>query len=312
MLWFLRSLSAFFSALSWRAALTVGRGLGRFFGGVIRYHRRDANDALARAFPERSESERERLLDRMYENLGMNLVESLRLRRHGRAYVQTNVVWENRDLLQGVYEQGRGVLLLTAHTGNWELLCATMPVLGFPLTIVAKPIKNKALHAYTNEVREQFGLKVLPSQGSYRGCLRALQRGDLLGFVLDQNMIRREGVFVDFLGRPACTTAGLAHLAARTGVPVVPMFAERRADGMHVLHIRPPLAPPPDMSEASLQAATQRYTAEIECFVREHPDQWIWIHRRWRTVPPEAGVAESAKRAESEGSDRSDRSDGSV
>lgn len=286
MTFLLQSIERILSALPLPAALRLGRGLGGLLGSVIRYHRADAEDALRRAFPDADARWVRETARRCYAHLGMNLVESLRLRRAGRAYVADRVAWSGIETLRRALEGGRGACLLTAHTGNWELACATAPVFGLPLTIVVKPIKGRALDAHVAAVRQAFGLQTLPSRGSYRDCRRTLRDNGLLGFVLDQNMTRDEGVFVDFLGRPACTTAGLAHLAAVARAPVVPVFAERLDGGRHVIHVLPALEPPADTEPETLRAATQVYTRAIEDFIRAHPDQWIWLHRRWRTRPP--------------------------
>lgn len=281
----LRALRAWMSRCDLARALARGRRAGGLLEHLIRYHRRDAFDALRRAFPGEPETRIRRIVRDMYEHLGMTLAESLRLLDEPIGQIKARIEWRGIEILERERASGRGVCLLTAHAGNWELACAVLPLFGLPVTIVAKPIRGRALAEYVRGVRTRFGLQVLPSRNSYRDCLRALRRNDLLGFVLDQNMTRYEGVFVDFFGRPACTTPGLAHIAARSGARIVPAFAERREDGRHVIHVHPPLDPPPDTEPETLRAATQEYTKRIEDHVRAFPDQWIWIHRRWRTVP---------------------------
>ncbi len=269
--------------LSW--ALVVGRGLGWVMGHVVRHHRADALDALARSMPELSPTEVRRAVNRMYAHLGMTIVECARLIRANRTYASTCMEWIHQERLDHALKEG-GVLALSAHCGNWELAPVVAPVvLGCSVDAITKPIKGRALQRYMAETRGRFGLGNLPSKGAYREILRRLRQGHLIGFVLDQNMIDREGVFVDFFGRPACTTPGLAHLSAATGCPVVPIFAERLPDGRHRVHVLEAMEPPPDKEEATLTAYTQRYTRLIEDFVREHPEQWIWLHRRWKTTP---------------------------
>lgn len=282
----LRGLSAFFSLLPLRAALAVGRVLGWIFGSVIRYHRRDAVDALRRSLPEKTEPERRVIVKRMYRNLGMNVVEELRMARVTDAYLRDYITWEGDHHARDVLAAGKGLLVLSAHMGNWDVLCTIAPHFFRPTTIITKNIKNPAVNQFWMQSRERFGLKFVPAHNSYRQCLTALRNNEIVGFVLDQNMIRTEGVFVDFFGRPACTTPGLAYMSAQSKAAVVPVFMVRQPGGRHLVKTFPPIPPPPDRKPETIRTYTQLYTRAIEDVVRQYPDQWIWIHRRWRTTLP--------------------------
>lgn len=286
----LNLLTAAVSRLPRAGALALGRGFGFLFGRVLRYHRRDALDALARAFPERTPEERRRLADAMYRHLGLSGAELLWITpARMPEFMATRFAWDGREHFDRAKAAGRGGLVLTGHIGNWELLCRATSAAGFPMSAVIKPFRSRAMTAYVDWLRKAYGVGALPRTGAYRDILRALRANQLVGFVLDQNMTRAEGVFVDFFGRPACTTTGLAHLAANTGVPVIPVFIERVGEDRHVAHILPPLDPPPDREPETLRAATRQYTRIIEDYIRAHPEQWIWIHRRWRTQPVPEG-----------------------
>lgn len=266
--------------VSWSAAL--GSGIGSFLGNVLRLRRVEVEETLARALPELTPEERRRVRATMYRNLGRNLGEGVSL-AFGRGEVlldRTRFVDEER--LREAHERGKGVLILTAHTGNWELAAARVASLGYPFTIIAKEFRGSLANEYVSRMRERYGIRVLPARRAYRTCLKALRNNEVIGFMLDQNMTREEGVFVDFFGRPACTSPGLAYLAAQSGAPVVPAFA-RRVEGGLEMCVQPVLDPPPNRSPEEIREATRVYTAEVEKFVRAHPDQWIWIHRRWRT-----------------------------
>lgn len=276
------------SALPERAAVRLGNAMAFLLGRLARYRRADADEALRRSFPDLPADERRRILDAMYRHLALNVVEMLRIERDGVAGVQRRMEWRGRENLDNARAVGRGVLLLSAHTGNWELGITALPSYGYPAAVVVKRIRSAAVNARIERLRRVFGLRVLPAQGAYRDCLRALQRNEILGFVLDQNRTIYDGIFVEFFGRPACTSPGLAHLAAVSGAPVVPGFMERLPDGRHRYHIGSPLAPPSSRKPEALAEATQRYTRVIEDFIRQHPEQWIWIHRRWKTRPPTA------------------------
>lgn len=282
----LDSIARAVSALPERAAQRLGDALAFLVGRVARYRRADADDALRRSLPHLTDAERRRILNAMYRHLALNVIEMLRVERDGVAGVQRRMEWRGREHLDRALADGRGVLLLSAHTGNWELGITALPSYGYATAVVVKRIRSAAVNARIERLRRAFGLRVLPAQGAYRDCLRALQRNEILGFVLDQNRTIYDGIFVNFFGRPACTSPGLAHLAAVSRAPVVPGFMERLADGRHRYHIGAPLAPPSSREPEALAEATQRYTRVIEDFVREHPEQWIWIHRRWKTRPP--------------------------
>lgn len=282
----LKALSAFFSSLPLGAALAMGRGIGWFLGAVARYRRVIVQEALARCFPEKTPQERRAILRRSYANLGMNISEMLRLPKLSEPAARELVTVEGLEHARRAHEKGKGVVVLCGHIGNWELLAAVTPLFGYPLTIIAKAIKNPSLQAFWSSVRQRFGSRVLPAHGSYRPCLKALRSGEIVGFILDQNMTREEGVFVDFFGKPACTTPGLAYMAAQAGAPVLPVFILRSADARrHVIKILPEVMPPADASRESTRAFTQECTKILENIIREHPEQWTWIHRRWRTKP---------------------------
>ncbi len=268
-------------------ALALGRGLGVLIGSGVRYRRREAAAALARCLPERTPPDRAAILSRMYRHIGMNLVESARLAGGQLDQVQNLVEFSQSTRVAEELKRGRGALILTAHFGNWDLLSVRTPMAGLPLTIISKELKNNAINSFWMDMRARLGLHIVPRRNSYRACRVVLKRNELVGFILDQNMIRTEGIFVDFFGRPACTTPGLAFMAAQAAAPVFPIFLVRDAldPARHTLLVQDPLEPPPDREPATIQAATQQYTRIIEAIVRQHPDHWIWIHRRWRTQP---------------------------
>jgi KDO2-lipid IV(A) lauroyltransferase len=281
----LQSLSRFFCSLSLHRALAVGRALGWIYGTVIRYHRRDALDALRRSLPEKTEAERVQILRSMYRNIGMNLAEEFRMPQVNDEYLNEYISWEGDQYSREVLTAGKGLIVLAAHFGNWDILCTIAPHFVHPTTIITKAIKNKSVNAFWMKSRERFGLKFVPAHNSYRQCLSALRHNEIVGFVLDQNMIRTEGIFVDFFGKPACTSPGLAFMAAQSKAAVVPVFIIRLPHGKHLVKALPPIPPPPDRKPDTILTYTQLYTKTIEDMIRQYPDQWIWIHRRWRTTP---------------------------
>ena len=271
--------------LSRPAALRLGRDAGWVFGSVLRHHRADALAALRRSLPERTDDERRRLLDAVYRNLAVNYVEILRLAGGAPDDLEQLVIFEGEEIIRDALRRGQGVLVLTAHLGNFDLLAMFSAQRGYPLTIVSKEIKNRTVNRLWMRLRERYGVKIVLSHNSLRACLKALKNDGLLGFILDQNRPHDQGVFVTFFGRPACTTPGLAFISAVARAPVVPAFIHRTADGRHHLRVYPALDPPPDRGIDSLRRATQQYTTIIEQEIRRHPEEWTWIHRRWKTQP---------------------------
>lgn len=268
------------------AALAIGSALGWFYGSVIRYHRRDALDALRRSYPEKTGREIQSIINRMYNNLGMNQFELLRLA--GGAIDETNdrITVVGKEIVDQALQRGKGVIIMSAHFGNWDFLpMFSAKKQRYPVTIISKEIKNKTINSIWMLMRKQVGVNIIPNHNSARASLRVLRRNELLGFILDQNRPRDAGIFVDFFGRPACTSPGLAILSAQAQAPVVPVFIHRTSDGNHLLQVFPMLEPPPDREPGTVHKATQEYTKIIEDQIRQHPEQWIWLHRRWKTLP---------------------------
>lgn len=293
----LNGLAAIISRLPLKGALALGRFAGWVFGYVIRHHRKDAVDALTRSFPEKSPGEIRGIVHRMYLNFGMNLAELARLPRMSKEDLLQLAMLENVEYVRDALKGGKGAIALAAHMGNWDLVVTMWPVLGFPITIITKDIKNKGLNEFWMDLRSRFGLKFVPAHNSYRHCIRALRGNEMVGFILDQNMIREEGIFVDFFGRPACTSPGLAYMSAQSGAPVVPVMMIRHEEGRHTIRFLPAVEPPPDREPETIRAYTQRYTGILEDMIRQYPDQWIWLHRRWRTRPPAEAEVKAAEQA---------------
>lgn len=281
----LRLVSTRLSAMPYDRLLKRGAHFGWWMGSVLRFRRGVAMQALARSFPEKTRAEQLQIIKAMYRNMGMNLAESLRMDTVGPEFMQAHVDSLESERFLEVYRQNRGVVALTAHVGNFDLMCLASGMAGIPLTIISKQIKPRALNDYWMAARTRYGLKVVPHHNSARACLRVLRDRGVLGFVFDQNIKRHEGVFVNFFGRPACSSPGLAVLASQAQAPVVPIFIIRKPDGNHKVIVKDPLEPPPDRRPDTVLDATQRYTTIIEDIVRTYPEQWLWIHRRWKTQP---------------------------
>ena len=187
--------------------------------------------------------------------------------------------------IKNAYEKGRGVLALTAHFGNWELLTIIAEMIQFPLNIVVRPLDFKPLDHFIFNLRTRYGGKIIPKQRSFRTIIKCLNRGEIVALLMDQNVDWYEGVFVDFMGHRACTNKGLALLALKTGAPVIPVFMIRGKKGFRA-EFGPEI---PTLKigdkQKDIEMNTQEYNRVIENVIRRYPEQWFWIHQRWKTKP---------------------------
>jgi Kdo2-lipid IVA lauroyltransferase/acyltransferase len=233
-----------------------------------------------------SAADRHELCRRAYRHLGVTAVEVCRL-LHDPDEVMRSIVIDGREHLDTVMATaGRG-LVLTAHLGNWELLTLVPRLTGHPATIVVRPLDAPWLDGLMHRARRTGGAEVIAKRAAARPVLEALRRGGLVAILLDQNASRREGVFVPFFGRIASTSRSIAVLSLRTGVPVLPVFIRREPAGRHRIVVRPPLtASALAVGDDAVVELTRQCTEAIEDAIREAPEQWLWMHDRWRTRPP--------------------------
>lgn len=281
-------------ALCWlvaRLPLPWLLGFGRALGGLILLVgvRRTIVDAnLARAFPERSAKERDEIARSFYRNLGVLILEFLRAPYLGREEAEELVEVEGYERFEAAYAKGKGVIIATAHFGNFELLGSFFARRGLPLTAITKRLDRNLLNAFWLDQRKRAGLRELPDSGSIRDILRVLRGGEILAVMIDQNMIPRRAVFAPFFGTLAATTPGPAVFAERTDAPVLLVLMHRLPGGRHrvVVGEELPFERSGDRA-ADVLAFTSRLNHELERRIEEHPDHWYWLHRRWKTRPPE-------------------------
>jgi Kdo2-lipid IVA lauroyltransferase/acyltransferase len=254
---------------------------------VLRRRRQVALDNLQQAFPLRSAIECRRIARASFQHLGLLFVELCDLLNSPLERFLERVTVEGMERLKAVMTGHGRALVLTAHLGNWELLAAASRLSGYELAVVVRPLDVSWLNGLAEALRRHAKVELIHKRQAVRPVLGALARGCMVGLLLDQNAARQEGVFVPFFGRPASTSRAMAVLSLRTGTPVVPIFTRREADGRHRVVIHPPLEMPANAGPEAVVQLTARCTAAIEAAVRETPDQWLWIHSRWRTRPPE-------------------------
>jgi Kdo2-lipid IVA lauroyltransferase/acyltransferase len=262
--------------------LALARGVGRL-AMALGIRRRVTLDNLARAFPEKSARERKAIAAGAYANMAMAAVEGLVSTRGPDPSREITI--ENYDVFKEAVAQGRGVLLAMAHLGSWEVLGELMAQRGLPLHAVVRPLRG-ALNAVLMKARIDAGLKLIPARGAVLGTLRALRQGGIVVMLLDQSLPAPSAFFVPFFGRLAATSPAFSTAALRSGAPAFAASALRDGDAIRC-RIEGPF-PVPDTGNRNLDLLqhTATVTAAIEGFIRRAPDQWLWLHRRWKERPP--------------------------
>ena len=242
---------------------------------------------LAMVFPEKSEAELARILRGEFTSLGRQLAELCQFPRYTPQNVDQVVVYDGLENYERAYARGKGVLFLTAHFGGWELSAFAHSLHGHWLHIVMRPMDNVYLDRMIRRYRTMHGNRTVDKDDFVRGLLAAMKAGEVVGILMDTNMTPPQGIFVNFFGIPACTASGLARIALRTDAAVVPAFTIWDAAlGKYRLRFDPALELiRTGELEADIAANTQRFTNVIEDYVRQYPDQWLWVHRRWKTRP---------------------------
>lgn len=242
---------------------------------------------LAMAMPEKSEKERTRILRGEFKSLGRELSELCQFPRYTLENVEQVVVYDGLENYENAYARMKGVLFLTAHFGGWELSAFVHSLHGHRMYVVMRPMDNPYLDRLLQSYRTMHGNKTVNKDDFVRGLLAAMKAGEVVGILMDTNMTPPQGIFVNFFRIPACTASGIARIALRTDAAVVPTFTIwDESLGKYRLRFDPALELiRTGDQEADIVANTQLFTRVIEDYVREYPDQWLWVHRRWKTRP---------------------------
>jgi Kdo2-lipid IVA lauroyltransferase/acyltransferase len=249
--------------------------------------RKTAEFNLRLAFPEWSEAQRRDVLNGMASNLGWMAAEFARMPAYTRENIENVVVLDGHENFLAGKSRGKGVIYLTGHIGAWELSSYAHALYGFPLHYMARPLDNAPLDVMVNEYRGRSGNKPIYKNEAARMMLKVLKDAGTIGILADQNTMPGEGVFVDFFGTPACTTSGIARVALHTDAAVVPGYAYWDKNlRKYRLRFDPPLElTRTGDAERDIRENTQRFTKVIEEIIRKHPEQWVWIHARWKNRP---------------------------
>lgn len=280
-----RGFSLFINLLPEVWALWLGRQMGRIAYGLDWEHRRTAIENLTLAFgSEKSKREIRALARKTFENLAMTAVEFVRMPGTDPEVFKKKLSVEGLEKAKKVLQnQKKGALLLLSHFGNWELMGLIPRMFHLPISVIARPIKkNRWIDHMVSGIREGAGLEVIPAAKASRRVLQALAQHRMVGILIDQRAKRSEGIWVDFFGRKAPTTPALAVLSMRTGAPIVPVFMIREDHARHRLLIRDPLqlVETGDVKK-DVETNTRLVNETLEEMIRQYPDQWFWVHRRW-------------------------------
>ena len=282
-----------------------GTVLGLTFYFVDRAHRRIAERNLATAFPARPEAERRAIARAAFAHFGRLLFELLQFATLSPDEMRARVEVDGEDRSRLAYAQDKGVLFVTGHFGFWELQAMVHAVQVEPVAILARALDNPYLNGLLEDIRQRTGNTVVYRRGTIRRVMRTLHAGHGVAVLIDQHIVTRDAIYVDFFERPAATTSAVAALALRTGAPVVPVFALPLGRGRYRMIYEHPVEPPRADSAEAIREFTQRCTDVLEMYVRRHPELWLWMHRRWRDDGPATlevpGMFPSADR-ENEGS----------
>ena len=266
-----------------RVAATIARGMYVTLPKL----RRTAEFNLRLAFPEWDDAHRAGVIRGMVQNLGWMAAEFARFPRYTRDNISETVVLDGHEHFLEGQQRGKGVLYLTGHIGAWELSSFAHALYGFPLHYMARPLDNARVDALVNRYRCLSGNQPIFKNESARVLLKILRESGTVGILADQNTMPEEGVFVDFFGKPACTTTGIARVALHTDAAVVPGYAYWDATiGKYRLRFEPAveLIRTGD-AERDVFVNTQKFAKVIEDIIRKHSEQWVWVHARWKTRP---------------------------
>ena len=273
--------------MSLKTMLRFAQGFGSLAFSLVKVRRKTVLKNLQAAFPEKNEAELTSIAKRTYQNFAKMAFEYISFPKLSREDVLARCEIQNREHLDWLLENGKGGVLVAGHFGNWELMGAALAQLGYPIYFLVGKQHNRYVDNMMNKHREMMGIKIIHMGVAVRGVIKALRNNGFVALLSDQNA-KTDGVFVDFFGRPASTPQGPAVFALRTGAPIILGSAIRLPGGKHRLNME--LITHEHLTggvtEENIKTLTQIYTSKLEEKIREYPDHWFWMHKRWKTRPP--------------------------
>jgi KDO2-lipid IV(A) lauroyltransferase len=272
------------SCIPFKTAILAGKALGSIAYHIPMSRKYVALENIRKSFPYMTEAEAKRLLRHVFIHFGRVLLEIPHIRKLTRKNLIDYADFAGEENLEDALSKGKGVFVLTAHFGNWELMCAAVSLRLGRAAVVARPLDFVPMDRVINGLRSRFGAVVIPHKAAARRIIGTLRENMPIGIMLDQKVDWYEGAFVPFFGRWACTNKGLAVLALRTGAPVVPAFSVRQDDGRYriIFEEEVELHRTGDKLR-DVEDNTESFTRIIERYIRKNPDHWFWFHKRWNT-----------------------------
>ncbi len=269
------------------SAISMGSSLGRLSYLLIWDARRRTLSNLSLAFgKELDETKLRKLARRVFENVGRNVADAVRLKKMRREDIEKITEIEGLEHFDKAYGTEKGVIGFTGHISNFELLAAYFSLRGYKVSVVGREVYDLRLDRLLVENRESAGIENIPTSAGVKPVLKALRAGRVLGVLADQDSSRVRGIFVDFFGRPARTPVGPALLAYKTGSPIVPMAIVRTDKNRYKILVKPPVELTFSQDkEKDITDLIQKCTKVLESIIREYPDQWLWMHDRWKSKP---------------------------
>ncbi|MBI5970126.1 MAG: lysophospholipid acyltransferase family protein [Deltaproteobacteria bacterium] len=282
----LKAVSYIIGHLPLGVLLFSGKTLGRLVYLVDKRHRKTAKENLKKAFGnEKTDIEIETIARKVFENIAMNFFEFMRVPWLKKSDLDGYVECEGFENFKEARSRGKGVMVYTAHLGNWELMAAYYGLMGHPSEIIVRDLDNPGVEEFVRWARSRCGNTIVSKERVMRKLIRRLSENAVVGILLDQNVAAAEGVFVDFFGTQACTNKGPAMLAAISGAAVIPSFIVRNGKKHKVVIGKISEVISTGDKEKDAMENTAQWTKTIEEVIRKRPEQWFWVHRRWKTRP---------------------------
>jgi KDO2-lipid IV(A) lauroyltransferase len=281
-----------------RAVQKVGGAIGEFVGATLGYRRGVALDNLRHGFPEKEEKDIQQIMRGSFRNVGIALFELMLVPRLNASTFKDIIHPANPQIIQNAYAKGKGVVLLTAHFGNWEFIAQSVPVwTGIPVLAIVKSQSNRYIDRQINLSRMKFGNAAVPMENAVRELLNALHEGKAVGIVADQTAAK-ESIWVPFFGREVPTYEGPAMFCLKTRAPLIMGFPVRGLDGRYSVQFEEvKFDDLKSYTKENILELTKRHVAVTERIIRQYPEQWMWMHKRWKHVAPEAPLNRSPANA---------------
>jgi len=282
---FIKFLITFLNLFPRKISLFAGAILGKTAYYVIPQARKEAFNNLKLAFPRLKINTYRKICLKVFESIGRNSSDAVRLPKMNWKEIEKMVRTEGMERLEKAYAQGKGVIVITGHIGNFELLATYVSLRGYKVSVIGRELYDPRLNKLLVRSREKAGVHNIPTTANIKEVIKALNSGRILGILMDQDSSRVRGISVNFFGKPARTPVGAIILALKLYSPIVPMAIVQTREGDYKIIVREEIKPNAGKDkEENILYLTQKCTDFLEEVIRRHPDQWVWMHKRWRKL----------------------------